>query len=71
MQVTKFTSPACESNCSSYQYTERQMYDEINYFRAEKMSKKMLDKGLITPDECDRILAECRKIFVSYLAQIS
>ena len=34
------------------------------------MAKKMLDAGLITSDEFDRILAESRKIFVPYLAEI-
>ncbi len=43
---------------------------EINYYRAEKMAKKMLDKGLITDDEYDRILAECRRIFVPFLAEL-
>ena len=37
---------------------------------AEKLTKKMLDAGLITSDEYDRILAEARKIFVPYLAKI-
>ena len=46
------------------------IYDEINYYRAEKLTKKMLGDGLITADEYDRILAEIRKIFVPYLAEI-
>ena len=50
--------------------TDKQLYDEINYHRAEKLTKKMLEKGLITADEYDRILAETRKIFVPYLAEI-
>ncbi len=49
---------------------DKQLYDEINYHRAEKLTKKMLEKGLITADECDKILAESRKIFVPYLAEI-
>ena len=44
------------------------LYDEINYYRAEKLTLKMLEKGLITPEESDRILAESRKIFVPVLA---
>ena len=50
--------------------TEEQMYNEINYYRAEKMAKKMLDKGLISTEEYDRILAESRKIFVPFLAEL-
>ena len=31
---------------------------------------KMLDAGLITSEEHDRILAEARKIFVPFLAEL-
>ena len=55
---------------TTHRLTEKQMYDEINYHRSEKMAKKMLDKGLITADEYDRILAECRKIFVPFLSEL-
>lgn len=70
MQVTKLTSPADTSVPAVYQFTEKQLYDEINYRRSEKLTKKMLAAGLITPDECDKILAEIRKIFVPILAEI-
>lgn len=70
MQVTKITSPAEAKAPATHQLTEKQFYDEINYHRAEKMTKKMLDKGLITSEECDKILAEARKIFVPFLAEL-
>ena len=70
MQVTQITSPAEAPSPAPHRLTDKQFYDEINYHRAEKLSKKMLEKGLITSDECDRILAEARKIFVPYLAEI-
>lgn len=70
MQVTKITSPVEAPVPASHLLTEKQFYDEINYHRAEKLTKKMLEKGLITSDECNRILAEARKIFVPYLAEI-
>ena len=70
MQVTKITAPPEAPTPVVRQLTEKQFYDEINYHRAEKMAKKMLDAGLITSDEFDRILAESRKIFVPYLAEI-
>ena len=70
MQVTKLTSPADTSVPAVYQLTEKQLYDEINYRRSEKLIKKMLAAGLITPDECDKILAEIRKIVVPILADI-
>ena len=70
MQVTKLTSPADTSVPAGYQLSEKQLYDEINYRRSEKLTKKMLAAGFITPDECDKILAEIRKIFVPILAEI-
>ena len=71
MQVTKITTPAeAPVPATEHRLTDKQFYDEINYHRAEKLTKKMLEKGLITSDECDRILAEARKIFVPFLAEI-
>ena len=70
MQVTKITSPQDNSMPAAHRLTEEQMYNEINYYRAEKMAKKMLDKGLISTEEYDRILAESRQIFVPFLAEL-
>ena len=70
MQITKLTSPTDISVPAGHQLSEKQLYDEINYRRSEKLIKKMLAAGLITPDECDKILAEIRKIFVPILADI-
>ena len=70
MQVTKITSLAEGAAPATHQLTEKQFYDEINYHRAEKMTKKMLDKSLITSEEYDKILDEARKIFVPFLAEI-
>lgn len=70
MQVTRITTPAERPMPAAHRLTEKQMYDEINYHRAEKMAKKMLDKGLISTEEYDRILAESRRIFVPFLAEL-
>ena len=70
MQVTKITTPAEPAVPKAHQLSEKQLHDEINYHRAERLSKKMLEKGLITADECDRILAETRRIFVPILAEL-
>ena len=70
MQVTKITSPAEVPAPAAHRLTEKQLYDEINYYRAEKLTKKMLDAGLITPDEHDKILEEARKIFVPILVEL-
>ncbi len=70
MQVTKITSPAEAPATTARQLSDKQLYDEINYRRAEKLTKKMLDKGLITSDEYDRMMAEIHEIFVPILAEI-
>ena len=70
MQVTKITDPAGPAMPAENRISEKQLYDEINYFRAQKLTEKMLEKGLITADECDKILAETRRIFVPILAEL-
>lgn len=70
MQVTKITSPSESAMLAGHQLSEKQLYDEINYRRSKKLTKKMLESGLITTEEYDNILAEVRKIFVPILADI-
>jgi len=70
MQVTMITTPAEPVVPAAQEITEKQLFDEINYFRAEKLTKKMLEQGLITAEECDKILAEARKIFVPIMAEL-
>jgi len=66
--LTQITTPLSEP--ASARFSEKQLYDEINYHRAKKLTQKLLDAGLITSDDYDRILAETRKIFVPFLADI-
>ena len=70
MQVTKITTPIEPTRLAAHKITEKQLYDEINYHRAERLSKKMLEKGLISADEYDKLLVEIRKIFVPILAEL-
>lgn len=70
MPVTMITSPSDMPAPGARRLTEKQLYDEINYFRAEKLINRMLDDGLITSDEYDRILTETRKIFIPILSRI-
>lgn len=70
MHVKTITSPAELPVPAEHQLSEKQLYDEINYHRAEKLTRKMLVAGLITSDEFDKIMAEIRKIFVPVLADI-
>lgn len=50
--------------------TEEQLYNEINYYRASKLTKKMLDAGLITEEEYKRIMKMNRDVFKPFLYQL-
>ena len=70
MQVTKITSPAGPTAPYAREYTQDQLQREFNYMMAEKATKRMLDQGLITPGEYDRIMAENRRTFSTFLAPL-
>ena len=70
MQVTKITAPPAEITVPEHRYTPEQLQNEFYYIRAEKVTKKMLEKGLITVDEFNKIMAENKRIFSPYLAAI-
>ncbi len=50
--------------------TDEQLQREYNYLVAEQITKKMLDKGLITEDEYKKIMKENRKTFKPLLAEL-
>ena len=50
--------------------TNAEMQNEYNYIRAEQITRKMLDKGLISAGEYDRIMTENRRVFSPYLADL-
>ncbi len=50
--------------------THEQLQREYNYIVAEQITKKMLDKGLITENEYKKIMKENRKTFKPYLAEL-
>ena len=70
MKVIRITTPAESSVPAAHRLTDKQLRDEINYYRVEKLIKKMQEAGLITADDSDKILRETRKIFVPVLAEI-
>lgn len=51
--------------------TDEELKREYDFYMAEKIVKKMLEKGLISVDECTRISAENRHIFSPLLAQLA
>lgn len=70
MQVTKLTAGQIGVVPKKHQYTEEEMQREYDYIRAEQMTKKLLDKGLITEEEFDKITALNRKSFSPFLSEI-
>ena len=69
MNVTKF------ENAHSIQYkaekiTEDALQNEHNYLVAESLTKKLLEKGLITQTEYKKIMAKNRITFSPLLAEI-
>lgn len=70
MQVTKITSPVEVTAPSERRFTQEQLQREFNYMQAERITKKLLERGLITADEFDKIMRENRRSFSPYLAEI-
>lgn len=50
--------------------TEEEMLKDYYYYLEQKIIKLMLDKGLITDDECGKITEKNRQTFSPYLAEI-
>ncbi len=70
MQITKITSPEQLQSSPSERMTNEQLQNEYNYLRAEQITRKMLETGLISAGEYDSIMAENRRVFSPYLADL-
>jgi len=70
MLVTKITTPVRTYARPEHDLTPEQLQAECNYIRAGKVMKKLLEKKLITEDEFNKIMEECRKSFSPYLAAL-
>lgn len=68
--VTKITKENQFPVPLKYQMTEEQMCKDYNYYLAQKIIKLMLDKGLITNDEFNKITEKNRQTFSPYLVDI-
>lgn len=72
MQVTKLSSDCAMKYCHEVnKQTDEELQREYDFYVAERIVKKMLEKGLISVDECTRISAENRRIFSPLLAELS
>ena len=70
MKVTKIIGNQGIPNKEKHQYTEEELQHEYDYIRTEQMTKKLLDKGLITVDEFNKIMKLNRQIFSPNLVEI-
>ena len=70
MQVTKITSPEQLQSSPSERMTNEQLQNEYNYILAENFTKKLLDKGLISVDEFNKIMAKNKAVFSPFFARI-
>lgn len=68
--VTKITEQNQFPVPLKYQMTEEQMRKDYYYYLAQKIIKSMLDKGLITDDEFNRIMKLNRQSFSPNLVEI-
>ncbi len=69
-KVTKITDEIIENRLEPKKVSQEQIQREFDYIQAEKLLKKMLEKGLITVVEFDKITALNRQTFSPVLAEI-
>ena len=70
MQITKITGAQQFFSPSVKVYTTEELQREYDYYMAQKLLKSLLDAGLISVGEFNKITAENRRTFSPYLAQI-
>lgn len=69
-QVTKLTAEQINAAPKKYEYTEEEMQQEYGYMLAQQMTRKLLEKGLISDVEFNKITAKNRETFSPKLAAI-
>ena len=50
--------------------TDVDMQNEYNYILAEQMTRKLLDQGLISVEEFNKIMAKNRRSFSPFMSKI-
>ena len=69
MQVTEVTSTTMPQ-CHTGNITQDQLQQELNFLRAEQITRTMLNRGLITADEYRLIMIENMVTFPTFISQI-
>lgn len=70
MQVTKVTDQQQMPISVKKVYTQEELQREYDYILAQKILKSILEKGLISVDEFNKITELNRQTFSPYLARI-
>lgn len=70
MQITKITENQSMPSSVAKRFTEEELQQEYGYYLAQKLLKSMLNKGLISVDEFDKITALNRESFSPFLSEI-
>lgn len=70
MQVTKIMPSEQGKETAGYIFTQEQLQMEFNYMQAERITKKLLERGLITEEQFEQIMAENRRTFPTFLSPL-
>lgn len=70
MQITKLEDGASVPKPNTKVFSDEELQQEFDFILAEKIVKKMAEKGLITDDELHKISEKNRLIFSPYLSEI-
>ena len=70
MQVTKVETAGDMPEPEGNGYDDEQLMRDLNCYRAEALAKKLLEKGLVTGVQYAQIMAENRRTFRPFLAEI-
>lgn len=68
--VTVITGLSCCSTAIGSHISDEQMRKDYSYYKAQKLLKAMLENGLISIDEFNKISEKNRQTFSPYLAEI-
>ena len=69
-KVIKISNEVIDKSIELKKMSQEQLQREYDYIQAEKLLKKMLQKGLITEAEFNKIDALNRQTFSPFLAEI-
>ena len=68
MQVTQLPDGILKAEAP--EPTDEEMQHEYDYILAEQMTEKLLDAGLVTQEEFNRIMAKNRRSFSPFISKI-